>query len=76
MFRGIKRLLGNRNAPRLMVFDRPFRLVALITPLLVRVQQRVGRLTLTFESDPKAAAEGLVQHLAKNGFVVIHTIVQ
>ena len=33
-----------------MVFDRPFRLVALITPLLVRVQQHVERLILTFES--------------------------
>ena len=37
-----------------MVFDRPFRLVALITPLLVRVQQHVERLILTFESVPKA----------------------
>ena len=39
LFRGIKRLLGNRSAPRLMVFDRPFRLVAMITPLLLRIQQ-------------------------------------
>ena len=39
LFRGIKRLLGNRSSPRLMVFDRPFRLVALITPLLLRIQQ-------------------------------------
>ena len=38
LFRGIKRLLGNSSARRLMVFDRPFRLVALITPLLVRVR--------------------------------------
>ena len=28
-----------------MVFDRPFRLVALITPLLVRIQQSVERMT-------------------------------
>ncbi len=41
LFRGIKRLLGNRSSPRLMVFDRPFRLVALITPLLLRIQQRL-----------------------------------
>lgn len=41
LFRGIKRLLGNPQAPRLMVFDRPFRLVALITPLLLRIQQTV-----------------------------------
>lgn len=41
LFRGIKRLLGNSKAPRLMVFDRPFRLVALITPLLLRIQKAV-----------------------------------
>lgn len=62
LFRGIKRLLGNRNAPRLMVFDRPFRLVALITPLLVRVQQHVERLILTFESVPKAADQACIGH--------------
>ena len=62
LFRGIKRLLGNRNAPRLMVFDRPFRLVALITPLLVRVQQHVERLILTFESVPKAADHACIGH--------------
>ena len=45
LFRGIKRLLGNRSAPRLMVFDRPFRLVALITPLLLRIQQRLVALS-------------------------------
>lgn len=39
LFRGVKRLLGNRSAPRLMVFDRPFRLVALITPLLIRIRE-------------------------------------
>ena len=38
-----------------MVFDRPFRLVALITPLLVRVQQHVERLILTFESDSEGS---------------------
>lgn len=42
LFRGIKRLLGNSQTPRLMVFDRPFRLVALITPLLVRIQRAVA----------------------------------
>jgi hypothetical chaperone protein len=39
LFRGIKRLLGRSDAPRLMVFDRPFRLVALVTPLLVRIKK-------------------------------------
>ncbi|MFN3163813.1 MAG: hypothetical protein ACE37N_10105, partial [Pseudohongiellaceae bacterium] len=42
LFRGIKRLLGNPRSPRLMVFDRPFRLVALVTPLLLRIQRAVA----------------------------------
>jgi hypothetical chaperone protein len=37
LFRGIKRLLGNKGNERIMVFDRPFRLVALVTPVLLRV---------------------------------------
>lgn len=52
LFRGIKRLLGNRQSPRLMVFDRPFRLVALITPLLLRIrQQTLGRIESLGRSD-------------------------
>jgi len=39
LFRGIKRLLGSDSIQRLMVFDRAFRLVALITPLLLRIRQ-------------------------------------
>jgi len=41
LFRGIKRLLGNIKSQRLMVFDRPFRLVALITPLLLRIKTSI-----------------------------------
>ena len=37
LFRGTKRLLGKADVRRLMVFDHPFRLVALITPLLLRM---------------------------------------
>jgi hypothetical chaperone protein len=44
LFRGIKRLLGNTSQSRLMVFDRPFRLVALITPLLLRIHAAVSTL--------------------------------
>jgi hypothetical chaperone protein len=44
LFRGVKRLLGNAGTERLMVFDRPFRLVALITPIIVRVREAVGTL--------------------------------
>lgn len=39
LFRGIKRLLGDASVQRLMVFDRPFRLVALVTPLLLRIRE-------------------------------------
>ncbi len=38
LFRGVKRLLGNSSIRRLLVFDHPFRLVALITPILLRIR--------------------------------------
>ncbi len=41
LFRGTKRLLGDESVRRLMVFEQPFRLVALITPLLLRIRQAV-----------------------------------
>ncbi|MEX2469130.1 MAG: Hsp70 family protein [Pseudohongiellaceae bacterium] len=44
LFRGVKRLLGSGRDARLMVFDRPFRLVALITPLLLRIRESLTRL--------------------------------
>lgn len=43
LFRGIKRLLGSSDSQRLLVFDRPFRLVALITPLLVRIKKTIAK---------------------------------
>jgi hypothetical chaperone protein len=43
LFRGTKRLLGDERVRRLMVFDQPFRLVALITPLLLRMAQSIER---------------------------------
>jgi hypothetical chaperone protein len=39
LFRGTKRLLGDSRVRRLLVFDHPFRLVALITPLLLRMRK-------------------------------------
>jgi hypothetical chaperone protein len=41
LFRGTKRLLGDPGIRRLMVFEHPFRLVALITPVLLRIRQAV-----------------------------------
>ena len=42
LFRGVKRLLGDVDTDRLMVFERPFRLVALITPILLRIRTAVS----------------------------------
>jgi hypothetical chaperone protein len=42
LFRGTKRLLGDEHVRRLMVFDHPFRLVALITPLLLRMRHAIA----------------------------------
>ena len=39
LFRGTKRLLGDSSVRRLMVFDQPFRLVALITPILLHIRR-------------------------------------
>ncbi len=43
LFRGVKRLLGNSSIKRLMVFDHPFRLVALITPILLRIRRTIEK---------------------------------
>ncbi len=42
LFRGTKRLLGKQDVRRLMVFDHPFRLVALITPILLRIRKTLA----------------------------------
>ncbi|MFP6808894.1 MAG: Hsp70 family protein [Pseudomonadales bacterium] len=41
LFRGVKRLLGNPSIKRLLVFDQPFRVVALITPILLRIRESI-----------------------------------
>jgi len=41
LFHGLKRLLGDENVDRLSVFSRLFRLVALITPVLVRMRDAI-----------------------------------
>ena len=43
LFRGVKRLIGNAEMKRLMVFDNPFRLVALLTPMLKAIRQSIER---------------------------------
>jgi len=61
LFRGVKRLLGDGSVQRLMVFERAFRLVALVTPLLLRIRQAVENcLSSKFEhaSQPDHACLG------------------
>ena len=43
LFRGTKRLLGNASGERIVIFDRPFRLVALVTPILVGIRKALQR---------------------------------
>ena len=56
LFRGTKRLLGDERVRRLMVFDQPFRLVALITPILLRIrkalEKEVGELDMVHIGHP------------------------
>ena len=43
LFLGLKRLLGNPEIDRLFVFNRPYRLVALLTPVLLRLRESIER---------------------------------
>jgi len=65
LFRGTKRLLGDHRVRRLMVFDHPFRLVALITPILLRMQRtlcaQVGQLSYGHLGHP-VNFEGRYEH--------------
>jgi hypothetical chaperone protein len=43
LFLGLKRLLGNPVIERIFVFNRPYRLVALLTPVLLRLHEAVEK---------------------------------
>ena len=62
LFRGIKRLLGSSDSPRLMVFDRAFRLVALITPLLLRIRKSIEQQILDGVSASVATDHACIGH--------------
>ena len=62
LFRGIKRLLGSTDSPRLMVFDRAFRLVALITPLLLRIRKSIELQIPSGVSDSAATDHACIGH--------------
>jgi hypothetical chaperone protein len=42
LFLGLKRLLGDPGIDRVFVFDRPYKLVALLTPILLSLHQAVA----------------------------------
>lgn len=46
LFLGLKRLLGRSDIDRITVFQRPFRLVALITPILLSLHTAVAAATM------------------------------
>lgn len=43
LFRGTKRLLGNTTTDRTIVFERAFRLVALVSPILVGIRKSIEK---------------------------------
>ena len=55
LFRGVKRMLGRADVPRLMVFEKAFRLVALIAPILLRMREAVQK--VLSEAVPGAVAD-------------------
>lgn len=62
LFLGIKRLLGNTKSQRLMVFDRPFRLVALITPLLLRIRSSINTYLSRAFQEPVSSKHACIGH--------------
>ena len=42
LFHGVKRLMGNPEQDRVMVFEQPYRIVALVTPILKRLNTALG----------------------------------
>lgn len=44
LFRGTKRLLGNTTTDRTLVFDKAFRLVALVAPILVGIHKSIEKI--------------------------------
>lgn len=63
LFRGTKRLLGNKHNERITVFNRPFRLVALITPQLLRVRETISKtLRSVFGAAPQQGRVATADH--------------
>ena len=52
LFRGTKRLLGSIDTQRIMVFGKAFRLVALVTPILLRIRKAVEQTVIKLGISP------------------------
>lgn len=61
LFRGIKRLLGHASSERVEVFGRSFRLVALITPVLLRIRKAI-ELMLGQPHDSRQGLQACIGH--------------
>jgi len=62
LFRGTKRLLGSVDTHRVMVFDRPFRLVALITPILLRIRLAIENALASISLNVMTADKACIGH--------------
>jgi len=62
LFRGTKRLLGSVDTQRVMVFEKPFRLVALITPILLRIRQAVETTVTTLSMQGAETDKACIGH--------------
>jgi len=62
LFHGVKRLLGNRDVARVLVFRRPFRLVAIIVPIIVSIRDAVRRTLAYRDSCVAGGSETLATH--------------
>jgi hypothetical chaperone protein len=62
LFRGTKRLLGSVDTNRVMVFERPFRLVALITPILLRIREAIESAVTTLSFGEDQAIKACIGH--------------
>jgi hypothetical chaperone protein len=88
LFHGLKRLLGDSRIDRLSVFSKPFRLVALITPVLLRMREAIETQThqravsvhagrpVNFEGNDSrrnvVASERLLEAYRHAGFANVH----
>jgi hypothetical chaperone protein len=62
LFFGVKRLLGNATAESVSIFGRPFRLVALVTPILKRILTATMRMPVRTTTAVHGWDHGCIGH--------------